>query len=67
MSLMHARSKREKAPRAPACPSKQLQDSTYSETLWCDMKAALYQVTPLQLDYHWLWCSPSALDWVGCA
>ena len=50
MSLMHARSRRQKAPRAPARPSKQLQDSTYSETLWCDTKAALHQVTLLQLD-----------------
>lgn len=58
---MHARSRREKAPRAPVRPSKQLQDSTYSETLWCDTKAALYQVTLLQLGTYWLWCNPSAL------
>ena len=59
MSLMHARSRRKKTPRAPACPSKQLQDSTYSETLWCDTKAALYQVTLLQIDCDWPGC--------GCA
>ena len=64
---MHARSRRQKVPRAPVRPSKQPQDSTYSETLWCDTKAALYQVALLQLDCSWLLCNSLPFHQVGSA